>query len=134
MAVRGVRGATTCEENSAEAILKATEELLKELTARNGIGVQDIAAAIFSLTEDLDAAFPAAAARALGWREVPLFCCREVPVPGSLPRCIRVLLLVNSERPQSQFEFVYLNDAWVLRPDLRGTERDGENEKTESCH
>jgi chorismate mutase len=120
MPVRGVRGATTCEENSAEAILKATEELLRELTARNRIAVQDIAAAIFSLTEDLDAAFPAAAARALGWQEVPLFCCREVPVPGSLPRCIRVLLLVNSERPQNQFEFVYLNDAWVLRPDLRG--------------
>ncbi|MDK2856108.1 MAG: chorismate mutase [Bacillota bacterium] len=130
MAVRGVRGATTCAENSAEAILEATKELLRELTARNRIAVQDIAAAIFSVTEDLDAAFPAAAARALGWEEVPLFCCREVPVRGSLPRCIRVLLLVNSERPQNQFEFVYLRDARALRPDLGGTE----NEKAESCH
>ncbi|BCV25287.1 MAG TPA: chorismate mutase [Firmicutes bacterium] len=122
MALRGVRGATTCAANTAEAILEATKELLTELVKRNGLAVPDIAAAIFSLTDDLDAAFPATAARTLGWQEVPLFCCREIPVPGSIPRCLRILLLVNSERPQNAFSFVYLRGARALRPDIAACE------------
>ncbi|HHY92028.1 MAG TPA: chorismate mutase [Firmicutes bacterium] len=126
MAVRGVRGATTCSENTASAILAATQELVTELVKRNRIETSAVAAAIFSLTEDLDAAFPAQAVRAMGWDEVPLFCCREIPVPGSLPRCVRVLLLVNSDEPQSAFRSVYLGGAEILRPDLVKRES-GEN-------
>lgn len=127
MVVRGLRGATTCAENSAEGILSATAELLQELVTKNNLKITDIAAAIFSVTDDLDAAFPAAAARMLGWHEVPLFCCREIPVPGSLPRCVRVLVLVNSERPQKDFQFVYLHGAEALRLDLAG--RTGEEKR-----
>lgn len=115
---RGIRGATTAAANDAQAIMEATGELLAALVAANGIEVDDLASALFSLTPDLDAAFPAMAARALGWVDVPLFDVQEVPVPGSLPRCIRVLLHWNTDRPAREVVHVYLRGARALRPDL----------------
>jgi len=118
MAVRGVRGATTAIANESDAILRATREVLQEMVTRNGIQVGDIAAAYFTVTDDLDAAFPAQAARELGWDFTPLLDAREIPVPGSLPRCIRVMLLWNTERSADQVVHVYRNGAVILRPDL----------------
>src|SRR5215469_9676403 len=96
MYCRGIRGATTVERNASEEILAATKELLQLMVERNNLLVEDIASAIFTVTEDLDAAFPAAAARAMGWTEVPLLDAREIPVPNSLSKCIRVMLHVNT--------------------------------------
>lgn len=118
MALRGVRGATTVAANTAEAILAATEALLAEMVAVNGIKPQDLAAATFTVTHDLDAAFPAQAARGLGWEMVPLLDALEIPVPGSLARCIRVLLLWNCDRSQAEIIHVYQGEARRLRPDL----------------
>ena len=123
MAVRGVRGATTAEHNEAESILVATQELLAEMVSINGIGVEDIAYAIFTITTDLDAAFPARAARLMGWGDVPLLDACEVPVPGSLPRCIRILLVWNTNRPQSKIIHTYQRKARLLRPDLARKEK-----------
>ena len=120
MTTRGVRGATSVASNDAESILSATEELLQEVVSSNGIRVEDIAAVFFTTTDDLDAAFPAKAARLLGWQYVPLLDCCEIPVPGSLPRCIRVLLLWNTDIPQREVNYVYQRDARKLRPDLGG--------------
>jgi chorismate mutase len=118
MPIRGARGATTVAHNEAEEILEATSALLRELVSRNGIALEEIASAFFTLTDDLDAEFPAKAARLMGWRHVPLMDAREIPVPGSLPRCIRVLLLWNTKIPQQEIVHVYQRDARVLRPDL----------------
>lgn len=118
VAVRGVRGAITCEANTEEEILSATRELLLTLVKANGIAPEDVASALFSLTPDLDAAFPARAARDLGWVSVPLMCTTEIPVPGALPRCVRVLLHWNTEKAQSEMVHLYLRGAEVLRPDL----------------
>jgi chorismate mutase len=119
MAVRGIRGATTTEENSESAILEATTELLGALTQQNAIDPEEIAAAWFTTTEDLNAEFPAAAARRFGWTDVPLLCAHEMKVPSanarSLERCIRVLLLVNTSRPASAMRFAYLRRAAQLR-------------------
>jgi chorismate mutase len=119
MACRGIRGATTAEDNSASAILEATRELLEAITAANGLQVEELAAAFFTTTQDLNAAFPARAARDLGWAMVPLLNSQEIAVPGSLPRCIRVLLLWNTDRGQEEIRHVYLRGANVLRPDLQ---------------
>lgn len=118
MPVRGVRGATTVERNERGEILARTEELLRALVERNGIEVSDIVSALFSVTDDIDAEFPAVAARRLGWMYTPLMCTREIPVPGSLPLCVRVLLHVNSDRPQEDIIHLYLREARRLRPDL----------------
>ena len=118
MPTRGVRGATIVASNDAQTILSATGELLKEMVSSNGILVEDIAAVLFTTTEDLDAAFPAKAARLLGWQQVPLLDAREIPVPGSLPRCVRVLLLWNTDVPQCKVSHVYQREARKLRPDL----------------
>jgi len=118
MRVRGVRGATTAAVNQADAILGATRELLQEMVARNGIDVIDLAAGYFTVTDDLDAVFPAQAARELGWSHTPLLDAREIPVPGSLRRCIRVLLLWNTDRRPEEVIHVYRNEAVRLRPDL----------------
>jgi chorismate mutase len=118
MPVRGVRGATTVERNERGEILARTEELLRALVERNGIEVSDIVSALFSVTDDIDAEFPAVAARRLGWMYTPLMCTREIPVPGSLPLCVRVLLHVNSDRPQEDIIHLYLREARKLRPDL----------------
>jgi len=117
MYCRGIRGATTVERNTSEEVLKATAELLALLISRNELRAEDVASAIFTTTADLDAVFPALAARELGWSEVALMCMREIPVPGSLGRCIRVLLHVNTTRGQSEMRHVYLKGARQLRPE-----------------
>jgi chorismate mutase len=118
MFCRGVRGATTVAANDREEILTATRQLLALMVRRNGIEKQDVASAIFTTTPDLDAEFPALAARQLGWLDVPLLCGHELSVPGSLPRCIRVLVHWNTERLQNEIEHIYIRDAVRLRPDL----------------
>lgn len=116
--VRGIRGAITIQENNAEQIRQATHELLEEIVRRNSLAPANIISAIFTLTKDLDAAFPATFARQLGWDRVPMICLNEIPVPGSLPRCIRVLLHVESSLSQEEIQPVYLRDAVNLRRDL----------------
>lgn len=118
MLCRGVRGATTVESNDREEILKATRQLLALLIRRNAIEAEDVAGATFSLTQDLNAEFPALAARQLGWLDVPLLCTHEVNVPGSLRRCIRVLVLWNTDKSQQEINHVYVKGAVRLRPDL----------------
>lgn len=115
--VRGLRGATTVAENTRAEILKATAELLERLIAQNQISIPEIASILFSTTADLNAEFPAAAARELGLEDTPLLCMTEIPVPGSLPLCIRILLHVNTEKSQKEMKPVYLKDAIKLRPD-----------------
>lgn len=119
MAVRGIRGATTVETDSCEEILAATRELLQAILERNGItDFDDIVSAVFTTTPDLTSTFPAEAARGLGMKHVPLLCASEIAVPGSMPRCIRVLLHVESPRTPQQVVHVYLRDAKRLRPDV----------------
>jgi chorismate mutase len=119
MTVRGIRGATTVCDDQAEAILSATRELLLAICAANPtLRPEDIASIFFTVTEELHAAYPAQGARALGWEEVPLMCAREIPVPGSLPCCIRVMLLWNTSLQQNAIHHVYLHEAIQLRPDL----------------
>ena len=115
---RGVRGATTITENTRDAILQATRQLLALMVRRNDIDPADIASATFTLTEDLNAEFPAVAARQLGWLDVPLLCGYELRVPDSLPMCIRVLILWNTDKTQETIHHVYIHDAIQLRPDL----------------
>lgn len=116
--VRGVRGAITVEQNNGQEIIEATRELLIEIVQSNQLKIEDICSAFFTVTSDLDKDFPAKAARSLGWQYVPLLCALEVDVAGALPRCIRVLLHVNTTKDQYQIKHVYLRDAVVLRPDL----------------
>ncbi len=119
MAVRGVRGATTVLSNTKEEIVNKTEELLRGLIEKNNISIEDVASVIFSATADIDAEFPAVAARKMGWIYTPLFCTREIPVEGSMPGCIRVLMHVNSEKRQDEMVQLYLHEAQKLRPDLK---------------
>ena len=116
--VRAIRGATTVTADAPAAIRGATQALLREMTARNAIIPADIISALFTVTADLTSEFPARATRELGWDDVPLLCTVEIPVPGALPRCIRVLLHIESHRPRSALEHVYLEGARALRPDL----------------
>ncbi|MEM8946419.1 MAG: chorismate mutase [Planctomycetota bacterium] len=118
MVCRGVRGATTVEVNEREEILTATRQLLALLIRSNEIDPADIASATFTTTPDVDAEFPALAARQLGWLDVPLLCGHEMAVPGGLPMCIRVLLLWNTDKGQSDIQHVYAREAKKLRPDL----------------
>ncbi len=118
--VRGLRGATTADSNTKEAILQATKELLTELIQANDIDPDDVAAAIFSTTQDLNAEFPAVAARQIGWTQVALMCGHEMAVPDAQTRCIRVLALLNTEKSPQQLNNVYLRDAKNLR--ARGME------------
>ena len=119
MAVRGIRGATTVDSNTREAILDATRELLSELIKVNGIEPEDVASAYFTTTTDLNAEFPAVVARAdFGWTNIALMCGHEMDVPGSLRMCLRILLHVNTERAQDDVCHVYQRGATVLRPDL----------------
>jgi chorismate mutase len=112
---RGIRGATTVEYNDRQEILAATTELLQLLIERNDLHPDHIASVIFTVTDDLDAEFPAVAARSLGWTETALICAREIPVPGSLSKCIRVLLHVNTTRSAAEIQHVYLREAISLR-------------------
>ena len=119
MSTRGVRGATTVTANEAEAILDATRELLLAIRDANpSMQPEDVASILFTVTDDLDAAYPARAARQLEWTETPLICAREIPVPEGLPRCVRVLIHWNTSRSQSEIRHIYLKDAARLRPDL----------------
>ena len=119
MPVRGIRGATTVQEDSVPEILEATRELLEEILARNELREFDeIVSAIFTTTTDLTAAFPAEAARGLGMKHVPLLCASEIDVREAMPRCVRVLIHVNTEKHQREMVHVYLRDAKRLRPDM----------------
>ena len=119
MPIRGIRGATTVTADEPELILQATRELLEEILAENeGMTPEDVASAIFTVTDDLASTFPAQGARQMGWGLVPMLCAREIPVPNSLPRVIRVLVHWNTNLPQDQITHVYLREAVKLRPDL----------------
>ena len=122
MPVRGIRGATTAEVNTAEAITEATQELLVELTHLNELDKDEICFAYFTTTHDLTAEFPAYAARRLGWLEVPLLCGHDMdvqlPNPRGVPMCIRILLLYNTPKPQSAMRFAYLRGAQAIKADL----------------
>ena len=115
--LRGVRGATTAEANTREAILTATSELLSLMIEANRIDPDDVASAIFTTTIDLDADYPALAARALGWHDVALMCMHEMNVPHGLKRCVRVLLHWNTEVAARDVQHVYIKGAVNLRPD-----------------
>lgn len=115
---RGVRGATTVDENSRDDILTRTRQLLALMIRLNEIAPEDVASATFTVTKDLDAEFPALAARQLGWLDVPLLCSYEISVPGSLDKCIRVLVHLNTTKAQNRITHVYIRGAAKLRPDL----------------
>jgi chorismate mutase len=116
MATRGIRGATTVERNDREQILAATRELLEVLVRLNGLRPDDVAYVWFTVTPDLDAEFPAFAAREIGWTEVPLMCGREIPVPGAIAGCIRVLINWNTGKTQREIRHAFLHRARELRP------------------
>ncbi|MGQ9511973.1 chorismate mutase [Thermodesulfitimonas sp.] len=116
--VRGIRGAITVAGNTREEIIAATKELLLALVRENGIEIEDIASIFFTLTPDLNAEFPALAARELGWRYVPLLCAQEIDVPGATGKVLRVLMHVNTEKSQRELKHLYLKGAATLRLDL----------------
>jgi chorismate mutase len=119
MTMRGIRGATTIESDQADQVLSATRELLEAICSANSqLQAADIASALFTMTDDIASAYPARAARLLGWDTVPMMCAREIPVLGSLPLCIRVLIHWNTDREQTAIHHVYLHAAVKLRPDL----------------
>jgi chorismate mutase len=118
MPVRGIRGAIQVDRDEESVLLDATERLLRAIVAENGIDPEDIASGLFTLTPDLVSQFPAVAARRMGWNMVPLLNFTEIGVPSGLPRTIRVLIHVNTEKRQSEIVHVYLEGARVLRPDL----------------
>ncbi|HZK54515.1 MAG TPA: chorismate mutase [Desulfosporosinus sp.] len=116
--VRGIRGATTVEHNDATEIRQATQELLQRIMSENTLSTDDLVSAIFTVTPDLNADFPASSAREIGWELVPLLCATEIPVPSGLSRCIRVLIHVNTTRGQTEITHVFLRNAIALRKDL----------------
>jgi chorismate mutase len=117
--LRALRGAITVDENEAEAILSATTELVSEVMERNSLAPEDVVSCIFTCTDDLNAEFPAVAARRMGLSAVPLLCAREIDVPGALPRVIRVMVHCHMDAPARH---VYLRDAMSLRRDLEGAQ------------
>jgi chorismate mutase len=119
-AVRALRGATTADADTTEQITERTVTLLREMFERNGVHHDHLISIWFTVTDDLTSAFPAAGARAIGLGDVPLLCAREIPVPGSTPRCIRVLAHLTTDRPRAELRHVYLEDAVGLRDDLPG--------------
>jgi chorismate mutase len=125
MPVRGIRGATTATANTVEAINEATEELLRELVRLNELDPNDIACAFLTTTTDLDAEFPAHAARRLGWTQVALLCGHDMnvkpPNPRGIAKCIRVLILYNTDRPQTAMRFAYLRGARAILADLEAS-------------
>lgn len=117
--IRGVRGATTIQNNNENEIVKETENLLNEMISKNNINPEDVASVFISVTEDITAAFPAKALRLFeGWSYVPVMCMREVPVAESLPLCIRIMMHVNTSTLQHEIQHIYLQGAKILRPDL----------------
>ena len=117
MSCRGIRGAITVDEDTPEAIWRATREMLALIIRLNGVRADEVASVFFTTTPDLVAAFPATAARQLGWMDVPLMCGHEMAVPGSLPKCVRVLLHWNTDKSPQEIQHVYLGAARSLRPD-----------------
>ena len=115
--LQGIRGATTVESNDAQQILEATDELLRNLIAANELTPDAVVSGLFTMPADLNAAFPARAAEVYGWNIVALLHSTEVPVPGSLPRCIRLLVHAYTRRTREEIRHVYLRGATVLRPD-----------------
>ena len=118
MLVRGIRGAITADSNTKEEIIEITKELLVALQGENNFKIEDIVCVFFSATSDLNAAFPAQAARELDWKQVPLFDMKEIDVPGGLPRCIRILIQINCQKNQTEIKHCYLRGAETLRKDL----------------
>jgi chorismate mutase len=131
MMVRGVRGATTVESNAADEILEAAGELLSEIVRLNAIEHDDVASILFSATADLNAEYPAVAARQAGWTDVALQCVQEMHVPGSLARCLRILMHVNTTRSNQELVHVYLRGARALRPDLLAADAPAHHTETE---
>ena len=119
--LRGIRGATTANSNTSQEIISATRDLVLEMVSENCIEKENIAAVYFSVSPDLNAAFPAEAAREIGWKDVPLFCSVEIDVPHALQKCIRIMMLVNTDRGQKEIKHTYLRDARKLREDLADT-------------
>ncbi len=119
MGLRGIRGATTARANTADAIRDATRELLEAVVHANDLKPEDVASVYFTVTADLNAAFPASAARSMGWNHVALLDALAPPVPEDLPRCIRILVHWNTDKPAAHIRHVYLHAAAQLRPDLR---------------
>ena len=116
--VRAIRGATTINENSADAIYSATAELLQEMISQNGLNKEDIISIIFSVTSDISAAFPAVAARQMGWTKTAMMCTYEIDVPGSLKKCIRIMMHIETGKENDELKYVYLREAKRLRPDI----------------
>jgi len=118
MSCRGIRGAISVEGNATAAITTATRRLLEQIVAANNLAIEDVVSVVFTATPDLDTAYPARAAREMGWVNVPLLCMQEMAVVDSLPRCIRVLVHWNTELSPDQIRHIYLGQARTLRPDL----------------
>jgi chorismate mutase len=118
LAVRAIRGAVQVDANDAAAILEGTSELVTEVMTRNGLTPADVISVVFTATSDLNAEFPALAARKLGFQDVPLLCCTEIDVPGAMPRVVRLLMHVETDKPRSALEHVYLRGAVALRLDI----------------
>lgn len=118
MAVRAVRGAIQVDANESAAILEGTSELVTEVMSRNHLTPADVISVVFSATTDLNAEFPALAARKLGFQDVPLLCCAEIAVPGAMPRVVRLMMHVETEAPRSAVHHVYLRGAAALRLDI----------------
>lgn len=116
---RGIRGATTVKENDKQEILDHTLSLLKEMIEKNDVKAEDVSHVFISATNDLNAVFPAQSLRQIpGWTYVPVMCMREIDVPGSLPKCIRIMMVVNTDKAQTEIQHIYHHDAVKLRPDL----------------
>ena len=118
MLVRGIRGAITVDSNTKEEIIEITKELLIALQRENNFKIEDIVSVFFNVTSDLNATFPAQAAREIGWNKVPLLDMQEIEVPGSLPRCIRILVQINCQKSLQEIKHCYLRGAKILRKDL----------------
>lgn len=129
MTCRGIRGAICVDEDEACDIVQATQTLLREMVDTNSVRTEEIASILFTATPDLDAAYPARGAREMGWTHIPLMCAQEMNVKGSLSRCIRVLLMWNTELSQDQIQHIYLGKARQLRPDW-AQQLAGEEEET----
>jgi len=124
MQCRGIRGATTVEANTREDILEATRELLLKMVEANGIEVEDIASVMFTLSPDLNAEFPAMGARQLGWLNTALLCATEIDVPNGLYKCLRIMILCNTEKSADEIKHVYIRGATYLRPDVSEVKKD----------
>ncbi|MCP8616697.1 chorismate mutase [Salirhabdus salicampi] len=117
--LRGIRGATTVESNNSEEILRVTEALIADMAKQNDVSPEQISSVIVSMTHDLNATFPAKAIRSIdGWKYVPVMCTQEIPVPGSMEKCIRIMMNVETMKRQDEVEHIYHERARQLRPDL----------------